>query len=70
MTMLLEYLRFLLCIAVVGLGEIIGGLLFGIFGKFLDKFVGRTPRVLLGFAVNCVAYIIAFINLPFDATFG
>ena len=32
----------------MGIGEIIGGLAFGIFGRYLDPFIGRTPRYVLG----------------------
>ena len=53
----------------VGVGEILGGLTFGIFGKYLSRF-GRHYPVILGFTVASAGYIIAFINLPFDAPLG
>lgn len=49
---------------VIGAGEIIGGLSFGIFGKHLARF-GRHYPVLLGFVVHIGAMVIAFMNLPF-----
>ena len=52
---------------VVGIGEIIGGLAFGIFGIYLNRFIGRSPRVLLGFVCHIGAFVIALINLPFDS---
>ena len=51
----------------VGLGEIIGGLAFGIFGIYLNRFIGRSPRVVLGFVCHIGAFVIALINLPFDS---
>ena len=54
--------------AVVGVGEIVGGLAFGIFGQYLNKYIGRTPRVILGFVLHITAFIIALINLPFNST--
>ena len=42
---------------VVGIGEISGGLLFGIFGHFLAK-RGRDPIVVLGFVVHMLAYFL------------
>ena len=54
---------------VVGAGEILGGLTFGIFGHLLAKY-GRHPPVILGFLVHIGAYVIAFINLPADSPFG
>ncbi len=53
---------------VVGVGEIVGGLTFGIFGPVLTKH-GRHWPVLLGFVVHIAAFAIAFVNLPADAPF-
>jgi len=50
----------------VGVGEIIGGLCFGILGHKLVKY-GRDPVVLTGFVTTIAAFFIAFINLPGDA---
>jgi len=53
----------------VGVGEIIGGLGFGIFGHVLVK-RGRDPVIMLGFVCNMVAFFLAFINLPATAPMG
>ena len=47
----------------VGVGEILGGLMFGILGHMLVK-RGRDPIVMLGFVCNMVAFFLSFINLP------
>lgn len=47
----------------VGVGEILGGLMFGILGHILVK-KGRDPIVMLGFVCNMVAFFLSFINLP------
>lgn len=50
----------------IGVGEITGGALFGIFGKWALKF-GRDPAYLLGYLVHMLAYFLIFINLPQDS---
>lgn len=50
----------------IGLGEITGGLLFGIFGKLTVKH-GRDPVVLIGFVIHVITYYLIFLNLPDDA---
>ena len=52
---------------VVGVGEILGGLAFGIFGTYLNRFIGRSPRVVLGFFCHIGVFVIALINLPWDS---
>ena len=42
----------------VGVGEILGGLMFGILGHILVK-KGRDPIVMLGFVCNMVAYFLS-----------
>jgi MFS family permease len=54
---------------VVGVGEILGGLTFGIFGRYLSRY-GHDAPVILGFFVHIGAFAIAFVNLPFDSPFG
>ena len=54
----------------MGCGEISGGLIFGIFGKYLNRFIGRSPRYLLGIIAHMGAYLIAFLNIPFDCPIG
>ena len=55
---------------VVGVGEIAGGLLFGIFGHYLTRQRGRDPVVVLGFVLHMIAFFLVFVNLPEDAPFG
>ena len=50
----------------IGVGEIVGGLLFGIFGKLTNKY-GRDPVVLIGFLVHMVTFYLIFLNVPNDA---
>lgn len=47
----------------IGLGEIIGGLCFGILGEKFKK-IGRNPIVVLGFVVHVVAFVLIFLNFP------
>jgi len=47
----------------IGGGEIIGGLLFGIFGYKTNKH-GRDIIILLGFVIHMLAFFLVFINLP------
>ncbi|XP_067940067.1 UNC93-like protein MFSD11 isoform X2 [Watersipora subatra] len=47
----------------IGAGEILGGLLFGILGSTTNKY-GRDIIVLLGFLVHMVTFFLIFINLP------
>ncbi len=54
---------------VVGAGEIVGGLAFGIFGKYLSRF-GRHYPVILGFVVHVGAMLIALFDLPWKAPMG
>ncbi|XP_050053534.1 UNC93-like protein MFSD11 isoform X3 [Aphis gossypii] len=60
----------------IGCGEILGGLLFGIFGqKTFDnnttsKGLSHSAVIALGFIINIVAYGLIFINLPDDSPFG
>nr|XP_002126089.1 UNC93-like protein MFSD11 isoform X1 [Ciona intestinalis] len=50
----------------IGVGEILGGALFGIFGKKLTRY-GRDPVVLLGGVVHLASFFLIFINIPDDA---
>ena len=43
-----------------------GGALFGIFGKYTNRF-GRDPVVLLGMLLHFVAFLLCYYNLPNDA---
>lgn len=47
----------------IGAGEIIGGAVFGLFGKKTNKF-GRDPIVLLGYIIHMITFFLIFLNLP------
>ncbi|CAG0906436.1 unnamed protein product, partial [Cyprideis torosa] len=53
----------------IGLGEILGGALFGILGMRTAVY-GRDPIVLLGMLTHVTTFFIIFLILPFDAPFG
>ncbi|XP_064622299.1 UNC93-like protein MFSD11 isoform X2 [Lineus longissimus] len=57
------------CGIFIGVGEIVGGLIFSIFGKRTQKY-GRDPIILLGFIANIGAYFLIFLNLPDSSPFG
>ncbi|KAG0723911.1 UNC93-like protein MFSD11 [Chionoecetes opilio] len=47
----------------IGVGEILGGGVFGIFGSKTVKY-GRDPIILLGYIVHMVCFFLIFLNLP------
>uniref|UniRef100_F7A2X0 UNC93-like protein MFSD11 n=1 Tax=Ornithorhynchus anatinus TaxID=9258 RepID=F7A2X0_ORNAN len=49
----------------IGIGEILGGSLFGLLSK--NNRFGRNPVVLLGVLVHFVAFYLIFLNMPADA---
>lgn len=53
----------------IGIGEILGGATFGIFGSKTVKF-GRDPIVIFGYLVHIVCYFLIFLNLPTSSPFG
>ena len=50
-------------------GEVVGGLLFGLFGFMTIKW-GRHPILLLGSVLTLISYAFMFINFPQDAPDG
>ena len=50
----------------IGLGEVLGGAVFGIFGSKTVKH-GRKPIVILGCIISLMAYFFAFLNLPHES---
>ena len=50
----------------IGVGEVLGGAVFGIFGSKTVKH-GRTPIVILGCILSLMAYFCAFLNLPHES---
>lgn len=53
----------------LGVGEVLGGGLFGLLGSVTTK-RGRDPIVIAGFLVHILAFFLVFLNLPGDAPFG
>lgn len=53
----------------IGLGEVIGGAVFGIFASKIFRNRGGWPVVLTGLFVHLFAFISIFLNLPNDAPF-
>lgn len=53
---------------IIGVGEILGGVVFGIFGKWTNRF-GKDPFILMGYIIHMVAFYLIFLNIPFDAPF-
>lgn len=50
----------------IGVGEIFGGVLFGLLGSKTIKY-GRDPIVIAGFVVHLISYLLIYLNLPDDA---
>lgn len=53
----------------IGLGEVIGGVTFGLMGKKTTRF-GKDPIVIVGFILHIVAFFLVFMNLPDNAPLG
>lgn len=53
----------------IGIGEIIGGVTFGLLGKKTIRF-GRQPIVIVGFLVHVLAFAITLVNFPANASLG
>ncbi|CAH1171251.1 unnamed protein product [Phaedon cochleariae] len=53
----------------IGVGEVLGGVLFGILGSKTIKW-GRDPIVAAGFLIHAAAFFLVFINLPNNSPFG
>ena len=51
----------------IGIGEIMGGAIFGIFGKRTRRF-GRDPIVILGMLLHMVSFLLIFYTIPNNAT--
>lgn len=50
----------------IGIGEISGGVLFGLLGSKTIKY-GRDPIVIVGFIVHLISFVLIYLNLPDDA---
>lgn len=53
----------------IGVGEIFGGVLFGLLGNKTTKY-GRDPIVIMGFFVHLISFLLIYLNLPNDAPFN
>ncbi|XP_013199956.1 UNC93-like protein MFSD11 [Amyelois transitella] len=53
----------------IGLGEVLGGALFGILGNKTTRW-GRDPIVIMGYVIHLISFFLIFINLPAEAPFG
>ncbi|KAG5682589.1 hypothetical protein PVAND_011934 [Polypedilum vanderplanki] len=54
----------------IGVGEVFGGVAFGLLGTRITNKLGRDPIVILGFIIHIVAFFLIFLNLPNDANLG
>lgn len=52
----------------IGVGEVCGGVLFGLLGSKTIKY-GRDPVVIAGFIVHLLSFVLIFLNLPNDSPF-
>ncbi|KAF9806441.1 hypothetical protein SFRURICE_001236 [Spodoptera frugiperda] len=53
----------------IGMGEVLGGALFGILGSKTTRW-GRDPIVIMGYFIHLGSFFLIFINLPTVAPFG
>lgn len=53
----------------IGVGEVLGGVTFGLLGKKTIRF-GRDPIVIVGFLVHILAFFLIYLNLPANAPLG
>lgn len=53
----------------IGIGEVFGGILFGLLGSKTNKF-GRDAIAIVGFIVHIISFVLIFLNLPDTAPFG
>ncbi|KAJ0177109.1 hypothetical protein K1T71_007118 [Dendrolimus kikuchii] len=53
----------------IGMGEVLGGALFGILGNKTTRW-GRDPIVIMGYIIHLSSFFLIFINLPAVAPFG
>lgn len=53
----------------IGIGEVFGGILFGLLGSKTNKF-GRDAIAIVGFIVHIISFVLIFLNLPDAAPFG
>lgn len=54
----------------IGVGEVSGGVAFGLMGSRITNKIGRDPIVILGFVIHIIAFFLIFLNIPNYANFG
>lgn len=54
----------------IGIGEVSGGVAFGLLGARTANKIGRDPIVILGFIIHVIAFFLIFLNLPNYANLG
>lgn len=54
----------------IGVGEVSGGVAFGLMGTRITNKIGRDPIVILGFVIHILAFFLIFLNIPNYANFG
>lgn len=54
----------------IGIGEVFGGVAFGLLGAKASNKLGRDPIVILGFIIHIIAFFLIFLNIPNLANFG
>ncbi|XP_050084205.1 UNC93-like protein MFSD11 [Anopheles aquasalis] len=54
----------------IGIGEVVGGVAFGLLGTRITTRYGRDPVVIVGGVLHLISYFLVFINLPNVAPFG
>lgn len=54
----------------IGVGEVFGGVTFGLMGARTAKKIGRDPIVILGFIIHIIAFFLIYLNLPNNANLG
>ncbi|CAL7940837.1 unnamed protein product [Xylocopa violacea] len=54
----------------IGIGEVVGGALFGIFTSKVSRICGVWSITITGFGVHLFAFVTIFLNLPTDSPFG
>lgn len=53
----------------LGVGEVLGGVVFGLLGKRTSKW-GRDPIVIAGFIIHIISFVLILMNIPDAAPFG
>jgi MFS-type transporter involved in bile tolerance (Atg22 family) len=54
----------------IGIGEVSGGIAFGLMGNRITTKIGRDPIVILGFIIHIVAFFLIYLNIPNYANLG